>query len=408
MNNNKIEQYKQNIINKQNIKKILQLIQLKLNKTLNKLELINLIKYINNLNYIKLYQNNKEIDKTNEYISNIYIDSINEVKLDYDIHEYMKRDMELDGNLHDYKFPNIVSGFNNKENKNLESLENLDTTIQTQNVNINNIPDLTIYNNLYNFTRILNYKSLWRDSNILLDSRYQNISNTDRTRIEFNIVSDTKNKIPGSGAITSISKMSNIVEIEIFEFSIPYVSMADNYYKKITLSILELSAISIDTYEDSQYHFMFSTEQNGNLINLKPINNIFRFSKPIANLNNLTLRFGSPLNPIQFDKDRLYTTSIDYTSNPGLITFSEPHHLITGDIVYINDFTTLDPAADVNIINEINDKQGHICNRISDTVISIDVNFTTIIAPDSNLSIEIYLGSKRILLPLKLKYLLNI
>jgi hypothetical protein len=283
------------------------------------------------------------------------------------------------------------------------------------------LPKLKSKNDQIEFTKILNYESLWRDANILVDSRYQNISNQDRSKMVFTLVGNTKTKVPGTGVITTIGGMRDIVEIEIFPFSIPYLSAADNYYNKITLSILELSSISIEAYENSQYHFMFTAKQSGNLLELTPINKVFRFFKPITRLNEFSIRFGSPLNPIVFDKDRLYTASIDYTANPGTITFSEPHNLITGDLIYITDFETKNNAEDLNIITEINNPQGHICTRLSNTTISINVDFSQIIVnnrplainnyPNSSnpqdLSVIVYFGSKRILMPLRIRYLLS-
>ena len=62
-----------------------------------------------------------------------------------------------------------------------------------------------------------------------------------------------------------------------------------------------------------------------------------------------------------------------------------------------------------NIIEEINNSQGHICTRINNTSISINVDLTQI-APASQipgLSVLVYFGSKRILLPLKFRYLIG-
>ena len=252
--------------------------------------------------------------------------------------------------------------------------------------------------------RVLNRESLLRDSNILIDSRYQNLANSERNKISFTIVSDTKNKTPGSGVIISLGPIKDIVEIEVFPFSIPYLAAADNYYNKISLSILELSSISIDAYEGSQFHFLFSAEKKGNLVNLIPINPIFRFYKNIAKLTNFTLQFGSPLAPIYFDKDRLLTKTITYT-NPGEITFNEDHNLTSSDLIYITDFTSNNPSRDLNIINAINTTSGHICTRVSNTIISINVDFTLVTDPNLDLTITIYFGSKRILMPLRIRYI---
>jgi hypothetical protein len=313
----------------------------------------------------------------------------------FDLQEYQKRSLISDKSV-PYK---QEESFRNKE-----SLDNLSSTDVT-NILLN-FPKLATETDQINFTKIFNLPSLLRDSNILIDSRYQNLANTDRSNIPFTIVNNSKTKIPGSGIITSIGLIQDILEIEIFPFSIPYISAADNYYKKITMSILELSSISIDAYEDSQFHFMFKSEKNKNLIDLTPINSVFRFYKPIAELTNFTLRFGSPLNPIVFDKDRLYTSNIDYTANPGILTFSENHNLLSGDIIYITQFTTDDPARDFNIINEINDKNGHLCTRTNNLSISINVDFTLVTSPNDAL-VEVYFGSKRILMPMRIRYMYN-
>lgn len=402
----KIIKLKNTIYSKSNLQTLINKLEVINKKKLIKNEVYHFINFIKEFNYDKLYkQYNTDLNAINENFIKLYMTEMGRTKSDFDIHEFLKK--ELNGkastkNMTDYNFSNVKQPIT----KSAPIVDNSsNTNVLTS--SINNLPNLIDKKDQIEFAKILNYQSLWRDSNILIDSRYQNVANQDRSRIVFNIVSNTKSKTPGSGVITSISAMRDIVEMEIFPFSIPYMAAADNYYNKITLSILELSAISIDAYEDSQFHFMFNTSINGNLINLEPINKVFRFFKPITRINEFTLRFGSPLNPIVFDKDRLYTSSINYATNPGVITFSEAHNLITGDLIYIQDFTTATPAIDLNIIDEINSAQGHICTRISNTSISINVDFTQIVNPIGTLSILVYFGSKRLIIPIKFRYLMG-
>ena len=404
--------FKSEINNVDNLKKIIILAETEFNKKLNKLEVINIIQFIKQLDFRKLYKNyGNDINNANINIISMYKAYMNQSK-DFDLQEYQKKSLVADTSVpYDQGFlSNTPITSNSTDNNDTPSNTNTSSNI-TSNIDISsllsNFPKLSSESDQVNFTKIFNYQSLLRDSNILIDSRYQNLANFDRSRIPFTIVNNTKTKIPGSGIITSIGLIQDILEIEIFPFSIPYISAADNYYKKITMSILELSSISIDAYEDSQFHFMFKAEKNKNLIDLTPINSIFRFYKPIAKLTDFTLRFGSPLNPIIFDKDRLYTSFIDYTTNPGVLTFSEDHNLLSGDIIYITNFTSNDPAKDFNIINEINDKDGHLCTRNNNLSISINVDFTLITSPNTSLSIEVYFGSKRILMPMRIRYMYN-
>lgn len=411
-----INKIKNQLYSKDNLKVLINKLESSTKQKITKTELVNFINYTKEFNFNKVYTNYKDnIDAINNNFINLYLVNLGKIKSSFDIHEFLKKEINDKASVKgttDYNF-----GLNGSKLPKTETTKQSVNIIQQQipqvsqivSQNVSNIPNLLTKQDQIEFTKIINYQSLWRDSNILVDSRYQNIANKDRSRIIFNIVSNTKNKTPGSGAITSISNMRDIVEMEIFPFSIPYIAAADNYYQKITLSILELSAVSIDAYEDSQFHFMFQSKINGNLIDLIPINKVFRFFKPITRINEFTLRFGSPLNPVTFDQDRLYTSSINYGSNPGIITFSESHNLITGDLIYIQSFTTLTPAKDLNIIEEINNAQGHICTRINNTSISINVDFTQIALASQvpGLSVLVYFGSKRILVPIKFRYLIG-
>jgi hypothetical protein len=421
-----IDKLKNIVKQKENVKSIMISLEKTLNKKFNRTEITNLIEFLDTVNYGNLYNTHKnDINKINDYIITIYKGELNKQK-QFDIHEYLK------GEITDNK-KNLVSEYNfgsSFKKSSTNPVVSKTSTVEIEKVRqpINNInmkelldslPPLKTKTDQIEFTKILNYESLWRDANILVDSRYQNIANSDRTRLVFTLVGNTKTKVPGSGVITTIGAMRDIVQIEVFPFSIPYMSSADNYYKKITLSILELSSISVDAYENSQYHFMFNCIQNGNILQLTPINKTFRFYKPITRLNEFSIRFGSPLTPIIFDKDRLFTTSINYNSNPGIISFSESHNLITGDLIYITNFETKNIAEDLNIINEINNVNGHVCTRLSNTSISINIDFTQIITtnrplainnyPNSSnpqdLSIIVYFGSKRILMPMCISYI---
>lgn len=392
-----IQNFKKKVKNVNNLKDIIKMAETEFNKKFNKIEIENLVNFINKINLESIYD--KDLNVVNSSIITIYKKNVSKPK-NFDIQEYLKNQInDIPQSIPNSKY----ESFKNKENF---DGTNTNDSILLQNL-INMFPSLNTEDDKINFTKILNRDSLLRDSNILLDSRYQNISNTDKTQIQFTIMNNSKLKVPGSGIITSLAPMRDILEIEIFPFSIPYSSNADNYYNKITLSILELASISIDSYENCQYHFMFTATNNKNLIDLVPVNPIFRFYKPITNINNLTLRFGTPLNPISFDNDRLYTSFIDYTTNPCTITFAQSHNLISGDLIYIDDFTTLNPAVDLNVINSFNDINGYLCTRLSDTKISINVDATLVLFPDPNLSINIYFGSKRILMPLKMRYLYN-
>ncbi len=399
-----------------NLKKIILLLETKINKKLTQNETNEFIQFLKNLNIVNIYlKNNGDLTKFNNDVVTKYHSYVTNNN-DFDVQEYLKdyitNNQSADMTKYDLSYltknssPAVV---NEKTNQSLQhpwpqsnmNLQNGD--LQLKQIQFNNQAlDLT---NVIDLTKVVNRDSLIRESNLLIDTRYQNLANTDRSKFVFSILNDTKNKTEGSGIITSTSTISDIVEIEIFPFSIPYLSDADNYYNKITLTIMELRSSCIDAYENSQFHFLFTCVKNKNLLDLTPVNNIFKFAVPIKSINDLTIRFGAPLSTVTFDKDRLSTLSIDYNSNPAHIEFSDEHNLLSGDIIYFTDFTTLSPADDLDIINSINSTRGHICSRISNKIISINIDMNLVKYPDTNLSCNIYFGSKRILLPLKIKYL---
>lgn len=386
------------IISRDNLKNLVHECEKTLNKKFTVIEIESLVRYVKKMNH-GIIQSQISADATlesaNKYICNSYKTFINEPKA-FDIKEMLKDQMDSKLNIKSENSATWnkyqVEKFSNNNSNIIESMTNLNMSSADPAV-------------LKEITKIVNRDSLVRDINILIDSRYQNRSNQDRSKFSFSIVSETKNKSEGSGTIISNSALKDIVEIEVFPFSIPYFNDADNYYKKITMSILELSASSIDAYENSQFHFIFDIEKRLNLLYLTPINKVFKFHKPIAKINEMTIRFGSPLATITFENDRLRTKNINYTSNPMAIEFYEPHNLLTGDIVYVNDFETLDNARDLGIINDINTPKGHLCSRVDSTTISINIDASLVKFPDITRNFMIYLGSKRLLIPFRIRYL---
>ncbi len=366
------------IFNREVLRGVVSLCEKKLNKKFTAVEVGSLFRHIKSMNQ-QLIDEYAKMDPSlkvmNDFIVNTYTARLKEAE-SYDIKEMMKAQMEGTADAEKFRMEKFSSG------------DLLDDPVALREI-----------------TKVLNRDSLLRDINILIDSRYQNMSNQDRSKFSFTIVSETKNKSEGSGTIIASTSLKEIVEIEVYPFSIPFFTDADNYYKKITMSILELSASSIDAYENSQFHFIFDIEKKLNLLYLTPINKVFKFHKPIARLSEFTVKFGSPLATITFEKDRLQTKTINYAVNPMTIEFYEAHNLLSGDLIYFNDFETLDNANDLAIINDITTPKGHTCSRIDSVTISINIDGTRVRYPDLGRSFVIYLGSKRILIPMRIRYL---
>lgn len=373
------------------------------------------LSFIKKLNYRELnksFNGPNKVDDINNKIISLYLNRLNTKKETTDMHELLKKEIGSKGmgQLPEEKYLATIMQKNKESSSKKINIEAPQVIIPTRTQDNNTQKSITDLSKeeLIDLTKIVNFESLWRDSYIIIDSRYRSIANNNRQEIEFNIIQNTKTKIPGSGNIYAHGDTRQVVQMEIFPFSIPFVAGADNYYNKITMSIKEMLGISFEAYEDSQFHFMFNATIVQNLVNLVPITNIFRFYKPITHIGgSFTLRFGGPFAPITFNKDRLNTLSIDYTTNPLEITFAENHNQNTGGLIYIEDFTTSNPAADLDVIDEINRKEGHICTRIDNVTITINVDGNLITSPNLSHVSDVYFGSSRIFIPMRLRYLLT-
>lgn len=264
--------------------------------------------------------------------------------------------------------------------------------------------------------KFLNYSSLFRDEYILIDSRYQNTVNDDPTKMAFSLITSTKTKSDHGGVIVG-SSIKDIVEIEIFPFTIPYKPVYATFYNKITLSVNEWVSSSFEAYEGGQFHFCFDIDKiDNNLIYLRPVNSTYSFSKPVNYIDSFTLSFGAVFPKISFDADRMFPQKIDYTNEYGLMTFASPHNLVTGDLIYITGFDTPDPARDVLAIKEVNRPEGHIIVKKDNYSFIINVDISTVRheeplnsgrypIDDFTQQIVVYFASKRVQIQLRLKYL---
>ena len=287
--------------------------------------------------------------------------------------------------------------------------------------NINNLLGITSSNDA---ARVLNPDSFLRKNYIMLDSRYRDLTGTNSdgiTAFSWNYILQSVSLVQGT--VNIVGNVRDIVALRIYPSRIPYVLSADNKYSRISILITELSSQSFISHEKRNFHFMLRSVIDDNFINLDTHDyndGYFYFEKPITTLNRLTLTFGSPLEPVVFDKDRDVCT-IDYFSiqpltkiTTGSLSSPNPHNLINGDTVYFTYFKTgyIDPVLvseiliDETIVNNINRLSGWIITVIDDFSFSIIYDTSTIQSPISLLEFNVYYGSKRMFIPIELTYIM--
>jgi hypothetical protein len=266
--------------------------------------------------------------------------------------------------------------------------------------------------------RYMNYSSLFRDEYIVIDSRYQNTVNTNTSIIEFALVTSTKVRA-GHGGIIVGNRLQDIVELEVYPFTIPYKPTYVTFYNRITLTINDWTTNAFEAYEGGQYHFLFDIEHvDNNLIYLRPINSTYSFSTPVNQIDSFSLSFGAVYPKISFDADRMTPSEISTTDPYGLLTFASPHNLVTGDLIYITGFDTPEPALDVVLIDEVNRSQGHIVVKKDNysIVINVDISAARHESPVGSgrypldsfaQTAQVFFASKRIQIQMRLRYLTN-
>jgi hypothetical protein len=257
--------------------------------------------------------------------------------------------------------------------------------------------------NLIQIAKILNLDSLKRSAKAYVNSRYKNIITNDNTSISFNLVNKrSTNQL--SGDLPLGINIKNIIGFKIPSFTIPMIDISANS-GMVYLCINEIQTDGFTSFSDIVCHFVFKyTEWSPNSYMLTPeFDGEIDFINPL-NINSLTFRFSDGFSYLPLPSESIRSVSINYSD--GNIVFNEHHNLLSGDIVYITDFNTLNPTTDYVLINKINATSGVTVNRIDAFTIQLaGINLSDIRFPDSSVLPHFYCNNRIIQFPLVIKYI---
>lgn len=235
------------------------------------------------------------------------------------------------------------------------------------------------YRESFHLQKLLNPNALLRTNYVMMDTRYRVLDSDGRKFFSWNHINNVSRN---QGSINTIGTIRDIVALRIYPFRIPYNSSLDTRYKKISMLIREFQAQSFVGQEQRRFHFLFNPIIDGDSVFLEPGDNndgYYRFGQPITQFDTITIDFGSPLEPIEFDADRLNGEVTLYGDGIEThFTTSSPHNLITGHNVYISDFSSLDNLSTSIITQSINSSKGHNVIVVSPTVFKIQVDTNNI------------------------------
>lgn len=209
------------------------------------------------------------------------------------------------------------------------------------------------------------------------------------------------NKHISNNSVTTNGNLSNIVSMKIYQGLLPNMNYTNiNLQNRISLFIKELIAQSALVGEDTRYHFV------GRIVELTSTyrthlhfdDDTYDFYQPIQSIDKFTIQLKTPNRQLTLNQD-IITCTLTYGA---VTTFTSivQHNSASLHYVYITGFTTDDPATDRETINLINRKEGHKITRIDNFSFYIDVDTQTI-TPTANLSVSVYLGSQRLIIPME-------
>jgi hypothetical protein len=283
---------------------------------------------------------------------------------------------------------------------------------------MSNIASILGLQNATEAVRKLNPKSMLRKNYIFLDSRYRILNTSPSEGItKFTWAYTLGSQQAEQGTVNLIGNVRDIIGFRVYPCRIPYVASADNSYARISMLIHDFDSQAFIAHENRKFHFMFRSSIDSDFIELdtdKQNDGYFWFERPVTAATNLSISFGSPLEPIVFDNDRDIIASVDYFGIAPLTQFAtiEPHNLNNGDRVYFSRFNIgainplLKDQTDINnaIKEKMNRSDGFLITVIDDINFSIDFDTSLIQNPLAD-PFDVYYGSKRLFIPLEITYI---
>ena len=213
------------------------------------------------------------------------------------------------------------------------------------------------------------------------------------------------------GTVTSTAPIKKIISIKLYQPVIPATSQLDTIGQRVSILINEFKNYAYINNGGFSYHWMFRWSYTKNTsgivprhvdLNLDEFNDgIYKFPKPLNLYDSITLTFGNPNQQMVFKSDRGKGIVSSYGSTT-TITMSNPHNLITGDLVYITGFTTNTSSYNNLYINTV---YGLIVNVVGLNSFTVPVDTSSVdVSWITNQPIECFYAPFRLLMPMEITY----
>jgi hypothetical protein len=317
---------------------------------------------------------------------------------DMDIHEYLKNEIGSKTDM------NISNQEKEKENIIAENKQSMD------------ISSLFGTTNTLKILSKINPSALTSKAYLILDRKYQISEMDDNMYFSWALLGNGSHH-PNSNTIKITSPLHNIIGIRILPFRFPNTNMGITSTERITVTVKELKTQAYVTSENGyRFHFMFRA-QRSDVINSNSMYELtdagrnsteFTFYNAIDNINSITINFGNPFEKLILDPDKV-TATITPDGVQSILTMTAPHFIALYDTVSITGFNTTNPIDDIFEIELANSEFGFDAAAITSNTITIDLDLSLLDGGPGSIvdTVQVYLESKRFIIPLEILFKRN-
>jgi hypothetical protein len=259
----------------------------------------------------------------------------------------------------------------------------------------------------YDVLRLVNPKALYSDAYVPFDSRYR-VNDGYHNAHQWN-VGVSMQRTQGSTSLPSQVKQVVCIEFpSTFKLPIPERSIGSTQRNQWNIELIGIEGRANEDQEGRRFHFTCDSvdDPTGNFLLLTPRLTKFTFDPLLTRFDLFGFRLYDPYTAVPFavDRFRMQVT----TGNPTVLTLVDApsHEMVTGDVLYIENFTTTNEDADRSVISRVNQLSGYQITSaaLPTNILQIPVDTSAVTLPPT-LVVTGILDKRRYNLSIKVEYL---
>lgn len=254
----------------------------------------------------------------------------------------------------------------------------------------------------------------YRTDYIVLDSKYRELlesGDTPISKFKFNLVNS---RILQVGTVNSNADIEDVVEMKLTSIVAPFgIERYDGSLSYMRLSAI-IDQISGQSYimsasmkahwilRNAEYRFAAGKRYEFNIEEFS--DGVFKFDIPIRRLDDITVRFGSPVYPVTYyhDRDTAIVTGYGITTTIQT-TYNHSFDIGTKSWITASGFRTNAAVADKPIIDRVNNDVEILATITGVNTMALTLDTTTV-TPLIGMQFNVFFEDRRIKLPIEVTY----